>query len=311
MADKDDGDEGETLDLDAIVDDGAGGQATVRELIDAGKNRKSWETSLKQKDMEVAAERRQVGELLDKVVDNAGTKSAPTEDEGGDDVDEFDIAKELAALPDQVEDKEGYDRGLADVMRRQGEFIEKRATERAAQKDQEAKNDQQREQAERDADAAAKDNETRCRAWAEKNHPDLTPNQIDDLVTAVGSLRGEKYGELQNFNGIRVLSYNEEAYEAGMKLADSIATKMDAKTRNEIRREMERDGERGRNATNEGNLRLPDNAPPANSSVKEKVDWIRNNLDEDQAARYITGLDADERDRLMTYAYDNGSGELT
>jgi len=50
VADKDDGDEGETLDLDAIVDDGAGGQATVRELIDAGKNRKSWETSLKQKD---------------------------------------------------------------------------------------------------------------------------------------------------------------------------------------------------------------------------------------------------------------------
>lgn len=288
--------------LNTLVDDGTGGQVTVRSLIDSGRNRSSWEKSLKEKDMELAENRKEISQLVNKVVDNATAQPVtPTIPETTH--EPFDIDTEIAALPDAVEDPEGHKRGLSDVMRKQGEHLQRVAEKNAARQDEQRVSQQQREQHNRDADAAAQDNESRCRSWAEKHHPDWTPNQVDDHIKAVGSLHGNQYGETKNFGGIRVLSYNEKAYEDAMKLVPSISADLDAQLTNRARMEGMRQAQMGHQASGEGIVSTPTAKPPANASISEKLEYIRTNMTEDQASSFVSSLPDSERDALMRGAY--------
>jgi len=109
-------------DMSLLVDDGEGNQVSVGEMIDRGRNKTSWQKSLKQNEMAVAEERKSLNSLVNRVVDTAVT-AAPTDSEEIETVSDFDLQAEMSNLPDSVEDPEGHKAGLADVMRKQGEFI--------------------------------------------------------------------------------------------------------------------------------------------------------------------------------------------
>ena len=97
-----------------------GEEIDIRQAIADHRNKKEWQRSQTQRDQEIAAQRKEVNDLLGKVIDQV----APNNAQAVANTDSsFDLDGMLEKIPDPIEDEKGYKAAMAQVLKDYGSAL--------------------------------------------------------------------------------------------------------------------------------------------------------------------------------------------
>jgi hypothetical protein len=285
------------VDLTALVEiDGE--TIPLSEVMSRAANKTEWQKKLKNEEKAIAEDRKALNNTLSRVVDKVTAMPPVAPTENTEEVvmeSDFDLAKEMEALPDQVEDPAAYTKAHADLMRRHGEYITAQAQKQTERAVTDAVLKSEGRQAAKDANEASQQNVERLRSWAKEKGLPTSGDTFDKMVDAVGSLRGESWAEKQIFGSTVVWKYGDKAFEAGIRLVPEL----DAARVEEI--VSEKIGEiRGEE------VYKPLPPPSANASRADKLRYLRS-LSEDQVIAAVNEMTTEERGQLGFAAYEDAA----
>ncbi len=132
----------------------------------------------------------------------------------------------------------------------------------------------------------------------------MSRQQVDQVIRKLNNLKGEEYGDVQNFgHGQAVRQLNEQAFEDALQLTPSVRSAREAAKTNEARKEGIRTNQVGRQATSD----VPVDKPSPNAPLADKIEWFRTQ-DEDTVAAEISKMSPEEKDALAREVYIGPDG---
>lgn len=272
-----------------------GEEIDVRQAIADHRNKKEWQRSQTQRDQEIAAQRKEVNDLLGKVIDQV----APNNAQAVANTDSsFDLDGMLEKIPDPIEDEKGYKAAMAQVLKDYGRALK---SEIASQTNNLKTDTQKQIQSQSQKDRIVQDNLRMVRDYVAKTlGDDVTETDVNDVIKRVGQKWGPEYGTEDPSGAFR---YNEHAVEEALWGVPALRTRLIASQTNEARKEGltgRQKGQQGSPSANRAVARPTNNAP-----IGDKIEWLRS-LGEDEMGRAVSRMNPDERNNMLRALY-NGS----
>tara|TARA_Y100000592_G_scaffold15404_2_gene22530 strand:+ start:4238 stop:5143 length:906 start_codon:yes stop_codon:yes gene_type:complete len=272
-----------------------GEEIDIRQAIADHRNKKEWQRSQTQRDQEIAAQRKEVNDLLGKVIDQV----APNNAQAVANTDSsFDLDGMLEKIPDPIEDEKGYKAAMAQVLKDYGSALK---NEIASQTNNLKTDTQKQIQSQSQKDRIVQDNLRMVRDYVAKTlGDDVTETDVNDVIKRVGQKWGPEYGTEDASGAFR---YNEHAVEEALWGVPALRTRLIASQTNEARKEGltgRQKGQQGSPSANRAVARPTNNAP-----IGDKIEWLRS-LGEDEMGRAVSRMNPDERNNMLRALY-NGS----
>lgn len=271
---------------DKVVIDGE--EIDVKEAIKDHKDKRAWQKAQTQRDQQLAERSRELDNIAAKIVDRISTPAAtPSQQQEQRQAVVDDLEARMATLPDPVEDREGYNKGLARIIReseqRAAEQARQQALEEAKTSNQQTANSSEaRMQAELQSDRIVRENEAMVEAEVAESYPTLTAREKADLIDEISQLRGPKYTQPVKLPDGRVaLRYNPQAVHAAARALElKPATKNSRSTTSDRRSEP-----------------APLSEPGPNASAAEKAAFLRA-LPEAEMVRRLNSMSEADKEAL-------------
>lgn len=272
-----------------------GEEINLHDAIADHRNKKEWQQTQTQRDQEIAAQRREVNELLGKVIDQV----APNNPQAVESVtDSFDLESRMEGLPDSVEDEKGFKSGFTQILQEYGDAIKSEVTAQTSNIKSET---QQTIVNQSQKDRIVQDNLRMVRDSLAKTFGDgISEAEIGEVITRVGMKHGQNYGQGDASGAFR---FNEEAITESMWGVPSLRTKLVAEQTNEARKEGltgRQAGQQGLSPTNRAASRPGQNAP-----ISDKIEWLRGHSDQEMH-RAVNNMSSDERNQMLRSLFDEG-----
>lgn len=263
------------------------------------RNKSEWQKKNTEEAQRIAAERRELNELANNLVNripgNKGDNAPKAEDAG------VDLKKAVEALPDQVEDPEGFKRGLAELMDAHSQRAVK-AAQAAVEAAQQSTH--RRISDESTTSRIQAENRQLIDRTLEREFDDISAAEKTELLEELEGLRGKRYGEyVQLGDGSRIFRFNEAAIKRAARGVDSLYQReVNGKTA-AARTEGLRGRARGQQADTGSRSRGAPAKPGPNASIADKIDWLRTQS-EAQQEQYVETMSAKDRDAMISALYD-------
>ena len=272
-----------------------GEEIDVRQAIADHKNKKDWQKSQTQRDQEIAEQRKEVNDLLNKVVDQV----APNNKGAADAVQTtFDLDSAMENIPDPIEDEKGYKRGIANLLKEYGDNLK---TELSQQTESLKAETQSQIASQSQKDRIVQDNLRMVRDYvANTLGDDVTETDVNDVIKRVGQKWGPEYGTEDSSGAFR---YNEHAVEEALWGVPALRTRLIASQTNEARKEGLTGRQKGQQGSPSANRTVA--RPTNNAPIGDKIEWLRS-LGEDEMGRAVSRMNSDERNNMLRALY-NGS----
>lgn len=272
-----------------------GEEIDIRQAIADHRNKKEWQRSQTQRDQEIAAQRKEVNDLLGKVIDQV----APNNAQAVANTDSsFDLDGMLEKIPDPIEDEKGYKAAMAQVLKDYGSALK---TEIASQTNNLKTDTQKQIQSQSQKDRIVQDNLRMVRDYVAKTlGDDVTETDVNDVIKRVGQKWGPEYGTEDSSGAFR---YNEHAVEEALWGVPALRTRLIASQTNEARKEGLTGRQKGQQGSPSANRTVA--RPTNNAPIGDKIEWLRS-LGEDEMGRAVSRMNSDERNNMLRALY-NGS----
>lgn len=272
-----------------------GEEIDVRQAIADHRNKKEWQRSQTQRDQEIAAQRKEVNDLLGKVIDQV----APNNAQAVANTDSsFDLDGMLEKIPDPIEDEKGYKAAMAQVLKDYGNALK---SEIASQTNNLKTDTQKQIQSQSQKDRIVQDNLRMVRDYVAKTlGDDVTETDVNDVIKRVGQKWGPEYGTEDASGAFR---YNEHAVEEALWGVPALRTRLIASQTNEARKEGLTGRQKGQQGSPSANRTVA--RPTNNAPIGDKIEWLRS-LGEDEMGRAVSRMNSDERNNMLRALY-NGS----
>ena len=272
-----------------------GEEIDIRQAIADHRNKKEWQRSQTQRDQEIAAQRKEVNDLLGKVIDQV----APNNAQAVANTDSsFDLDGMLEKIPDPIEDEKGYKAAMAQVLKDYGSALK---NEIASQTNNLKTDTQKQIQSQSQKDRIVQDNLRMVRDYVAKTlGDDVTETDVNDVIKRVGQKWGPEYGTEDSSGAFR---YNEHAVEEALWGVPALRTRLIASQTNEARKEGLTGRQKGQQGSPSANRTVA--RPTNNAPIGDKIEWLRS-LGEDEMGRAVSRMNSDERNNMLRALY-NGS----
>lgn len=272
-----------------------GEEIDIRQAIADHRNKKEWQRSQTQRDQEIASQRKEVNDLLGKVIDQV----APNNAQAVANTDSsFDLDGMLEKIPDPIEDEKGYKAAMAQVLKDYGSALK---TEIASQTNNLKTDTQKQIQSQSQKDRIVQDNLRMVRDYVAKTlGDDVTETDVNDVIKRVGQKWGPEYGTEDSSGAFR---YNEHAVEEALWGVPALRTRLIASQTNEARKEGLTGRQKGQQGSPSANRTVA--RPTNNAPIGDKIEWLRS-LGEDEMGRAVSRMNSDERNNMLRALY-NGS----
>lgn len=272
-----------------------GEEIDIRQAIADHRNKKEWQRSQTQRDQEIASQRKEVNDLLGKVIDQV----APNNAQAVANTDSsFDLDGMLEKIPDPIEDEKGYKAAMAQVLKDYGSALK---TEIASQTNNLKTDTQKQIQSQSQKDRIVQDNLRMVRDYvANTLGDDVTETDVNDVIKRVGQKWGPEYGTEDASGAFR---YNEHAVEEALWGVPALRTRLIASQTNEARKEGLTGRQKGQQGSPSANRTVA--RPTNNAPIGDKIEWLRS-LGEDEMGRAVSRMNSDERNNMLRALY-NGS----
>jgi len=270
-----------------------GEEIDVRQAIADHKNKKDWQKSQTQRDQEIAEQKKEVNDLLNKVVDQI----APNNKGAVDAVQTtFDLDSAMENIPDPIEDEKGYKRGIANLLKEYGDNLK---TELSQQTESLKAETQSQIASQSQKDRIVQDNLRMVRDYVANHVGDVSEPELNEVVKRVGQKWGSEYGSEDSSGAFR---YNNTAVEEAIWGVPSLRTRLMASETNEARKEGLTGRQRGQQGTAPTN-RTATSRPSNNAPIGDKINWLRS-LEGDAVQRAVSNMKPDERNTMLRALYD-------
>ena len=276
-----------------------GEEINLQDAIADHRNRRDWQKAQTQRDQEIAAQRKEVNELLSKVIDQVGPNNQQAAQQVAQNVaNDFDVESRIEAMPDPIEDEKGYKQAMAGLLKEYGDAIksevQQTATSLKSETQQEIANQSQK-------DRIVQDNLRMVRDYvANKFGDSISTAETDEVIRRVGQKWGPEYGSEDTSGAFR---FNENAVEESIWQVPSLRTQLIASQTNEARKEGLTGRQAGQQALSPTNRAA--SRPGQNAPIGDKIDWLRG-LSEPEMHRAVGNMNADERNQMLKSLYDQG-----
>ena len=274
-----------------------GEEINLQDAIADHRNRRDWQKAQTQRDQEIAAQRKEVNELLSKVIDQVGPNNQQATQAAAETVAvDFDVDGRIDAMPDPIEDEKGYKQAMAGLLKEYGDAIksevQQTTTSLKSETQQEIANQSQK-------DRIVQDNLRMVRDYvANKFGDNASEADIEKVIQRVGQKWGPEYGAEDASGAFR---YNEGAIEESIWQVPALRTQLVASQTNEARKEGltgRQLGQQSQSPTNRAASRPSQGAP-----IGDKIDWLRS-LSEPEMQRAVTSMPPDERNNMLKSLYN-------
>ena len=272
-----------------------GEEIDIRQAIADHRNKKEWQRSQTQRDQEIASQRKEVNDLLGKVIDQV----APNNAQAVANTDSsFDLDGMLEKIPDPIEDEKGYKAAMAQVLKDYGSALK---NEISSQTNNLKTDTQKQIQSQSQKDRIVQDNLRMVRDYvANTLGDDVTETDVNDVIKRVGQKWGPEYGTEDSSGAFR---YNEHAVEEALWGVPALRTRLIASQTNEARKEGLTGRQKGQQGSPSANRTVA--RPTNNAPIGDKIEWLRS-LGEDEMGRAVSRMNSDERNNMLRALY-NGS----
>lgn len=272
-----------------------GEEIDIRQAIADHRNKKEWQRSQTQRDQEIASQRKEVNDLLGKVIDQV----APNNAQAVANTDSsFDLDGMLEKIPDPIEDEKGYKAAMAQVLKDYGSALK---NEISSQTNNLKTDTQKQIQSQSQKDRIVQDNLRMVRDYvANTLGDDVTETDVNDVIKRVGQKWGPEYGTEDSSGAFR---YNEHAVEEALWGVPALRTRLIASQTNEARKEGLTGRQKGQQGSPSANRTVA--RPTNNAPIGDKIEWLRS-LGEDEMGRAVNRMNSDERNNMLRALY-NGS----
>ena len=272
-----------------------GEEIDIRQAIADHRNKKEWQRSQTQRDQEIASQRKEVNDLLGKVIDQV----APNNAQAVANTDSsFDLDGMLEKIPDPIEDEKGYKAAMAQVLKDYGSALK---NEISSQTNNLKTDTQKQIQSQSQKDRIVQDNLRMVRDYvANTLGDDVTETDVNDVIKRVGQKWGPEYGTEDSSGAFR---YNEHAVEEARWGVPALRTRLIASQTNEARKEGLTGRQKGQQGSPSANRTVA--RPTNNAPIGDKIEWLRS-LGEDEMGRAVSRMNSDERNNMLRALY-NGS----
>ena len=274
-----------------------GEDINLQDAIADHKNRKEWQKAQTQRDQEISAQRKEVNELLSKVIDQVG--NSPQSGKAVQEVaSNFDVDARIAEMPDPLEDEKGYKAAMAGLLKEYGDSIKSEIQQTTSS----IKDDTSKEIANQSQkDRIVQDNLRMVRDYVAKKFGDsVSESDTDEVIRRVGQKWGAEYGTEDSSGAFR---FNEKAVEESIWQVPSLRTQLIASETNEARKEGLTGRERGQQGLTPSNRAA--SRPGQGAPIGDKIDWL-NSLNENEMQRAVRSMGADERNQMLKSLYERG-----
>lgn len=276
-----------------------GEDINLQDAISDHRNRRDWQKAQTQRDQEIASQRKEVNELLGKVIDRVGSQSSEANQQAVATVaSDFDLDQRISNLPDPIEDDAGYKSSMANLLKEYGDAIKSEITVQQVALKTET---QQEIATQSQKDRIVQDNLRMVRDYvANKFGDSVSETDVDKVIQRVGQKWGPEYGAEDASGAFR---YNESAIEESIWQVPSLRTQLVASQTNEARKEGltgRQLGQQSQSPTNRAASRPGQNAP-----IGDKIEWLRG-LSEPEMQRAVSSMGSDERNNMLKSLYDSG-----
>jgi len=276
-----------------------GEDINLQDAISDHRNRRDWQKAQTQRDQEIASQRKEVNELLGKVIDRVGSQSSEANQQAVATVaSDFDLDQRISNLPDPIEDDAGYKSSMANLLKEYGDAIKSEITVQQVALKTET---QQEIATQSQKDRIVQDNLRMVRDYvANKFGDSVSEADVDKVIQRVGQKWGPEYGAEDASGAFR---YNESAIEESIWQVPALRTQLVASQTNEARKEGltgRQLGQQSQSPTNRAASRPGQNAP-----IGDKIEWLRG-LSEPEMQRAVSSMGSDERNNMLKSLYDSG-----
>ena len=270
-----------------------GEEIDIRQAIADHRNKKEWQRSQTQRDQEIASQRKEVNDLLGKVIDQV----APNNAQAVANTDSsFDLDGMLEKIPDPIEDEKGYKAAMAQVLKDYGSALK---TEIASQTNNLKTDTQKQIQSQSQKDRIVQDNLRMVRDYvANTLGDDVTETDVNDVIKRVGQKWGPEYGTEDSSGAFR---YNEHAVEEALWGVPALRTRLIASQTNEARKEGLTGRQKGQQGSPSANRTVA--RPTNNAPIGDKIEWLRS-LGEDEMGRAVSRMNSEERNNKLRALYN-------
>jgi hypothetical protein len=269
-----------------------GEEIDLQQAINDHKNKKEWQKSQTQRDQEIASQRKEVNDLLSKVIDRV----APDNNEAKTAVsNSFDIDGMIEKIPDPIEDEKGYKAGIADLLKNYGESLKNEISQQTESLKSETQN-QIASQSQKDR--IVQDNLRMVRDYVANNIGDVSETEVNEVIKRVGQKWGPEYGAEDSSGAFR---YNDTAVEEAIWGVPSLRTRLMASETNEARKEGLTGRQRGQQGQPPTNRAVPQR-PGSNAPIGDKINWLQS-LSSDEMQRAVSRMDSNERNSMLQALY--------
>ena len=277
-----------------------GEDINLQDAISDHRNRRDWQKAQTQRDQEIATQRKDVNELLNKVIDKVGSQNLEEKQQAvSAATSDFNLEERIASLPDPIEDDAGYKSSMAGLLKEYGNAIK---SEIAVQTSTLKTETQQEIAVQSQKDRIVQDNLRMVRDYvANKFGDSASETDIEKVIQRVGQKWGPEYGAEDASGAFR---YNEGAIEESIWQVPALRTQLVASQTNEARKEGltgRQLGQQSQSPTNRAASRPGTSAP-----IGDKIDWLRT-LSEPEMQRAVSSMPSAERNNMLKSLY-NGEG---